>query len=108
MESESETRRRPKHFLVFPSPPWWVVRDAAERYVADEIGQEGAEPDVRPRRRTDTKSNMTRLEDLQPTAVVRGILTEQIVTVVTVQRFGYKARELTYKGPPSRVQESER
>ena len=31
---------------------------------------------------------MTRLEDLQPTAAVRGILPEQIVTVVSVQRLG--------------------
>ncbi len=46
---------------------------------------------------------MTRLEDLQPTAAVRGILPEQIVTVVSVQWFGSAALELTYKGPSGRV-----
>ena len=46
---------------------------------------------------------MTRLEDLQPTAAVRGILPEQIVTVVSVQWFGSEALELTYKGPSGRV-----
>src|ERR1700688_157104 len=46
---------------------------------------------------------MTRLEDLQPTAAVRGILPEQIVTVVSVQWFGSGALELTYKGPSGRV-----
>jgi len=46
---------------------------------------------------------MTRLEDLQPTAAVRGILPEQVVTVVNVQWFGSAALELTYKGPSGRV-----
>jgi hypothetical protein len=46
---------------------------------------------------------MTRLEDLQPTAAVRGILPEQLVTVVSVQWFGSAALELTYKGPSGRV-----
>ena len=46
---------------------------------------------------------MTRLEDLQPTAAVRGILPEQVVTVVSVQWFGSEALELTYKGPSGRV-----
>jgi superfamily II DNA or RNA helicase len=46
---------------------------------------------------------MTRLEDLQPTAAVRGILPEQIVTVVSVQWFGSEALELTYKGASGRV-----
>jgi len=46
---------------------------------------------------------MTRLEDLTPTAAVRGILPEQIVTVVSVQWFGSAALELTYKGPSGRV-----
>src|SRR6202042_3450943 len=46
---------------------------------------------------------MTRLEDLQPTAAIRGILPEQIVTVVSVQWFGSEALELTYKGPTGRV-----
>jgi superfamily II DNA or RNA helicase len=46
---------------------------------------------------------MTRLEDLQPTAAVRGVLPEQVVTVVSVQWFGSEALELTYKGPSGRV-----
>src|SRR6266404_7559878 len=46
---------------------------------------------------------MTRLEDLQPTAAVRGILPDQVVTVVSVQWFGSEALELTYKGPSGRV-----
>ena len=46
---------------------------------------------------------MTRLEDLQPTAAVRGILPDQIVTVVSVQWFGSEALELTYKGQSGRV-----
>jgi hypothetical protein len=46
---------------------------------------------------------MTRLEDLQPTAAVRGILPEQVVTVVSVQWFGSEALELTYKGPSGRA-----
>src|SRR5450432_318731 len=46
---------------------------------------------------------MTRLEDLQPTAAVRGILPDQVVTVVSVQWFGSEALELTYKGSSGRV-----
>ena len=46
---------------------------------------------------------MTRLEDLQPTAAVRGILPDQVVTVVSVQWFGSEALELTYKGPSGRL-----
>jgi superfamily II DNA or RNA helicase len=46
---------------------------------------------------------MTRLEDLQPTAAIRGILPDQAVTVVSVQWFGSEALELTYKGPSGRV-----
>ena len=46
---------------------------------------------------------MTRLEDLTPTAAVRGILPDQTVTVVSVQWFGSAALELTYKGPSGRV-----
>ena len=46
---------------------------------------------------------MTRLEDLQPTAAVRGILRDQVVTVVSAQWFGSEALELTYKGPTGRV-----
>ncbi len=46
---------------------------------------------------------MTQLEDLQPTAAVRGILPDQVVTVVSVQWFGSEALELTYKGASGRV-----
>jgi len=46
---------------------------------------------------------MTRLEDLQPTAAVRGLLSDQIVTVVSVQWFGSEALELTYKMQSGRV-----
>jgi hypothetical protein len=46
---------------------------------------------------------MTRLENLLPTAAVRGILPDQVVTVVSVQWFGSEALELTYKGPSGRV-----
>ncbi len=44
-----------------------------------------------------------RLEDLQPNAAVRGVLPDQLVTVVNVQWFGSHALELTYKGPSGRV-----
>ena len=46
---------------------------------------------------------MTRLEDLQPTAAVLGVLPDQVVTVVSVQWFGSEALELTYKGATGRV-----
>src|SRR6266550_784657 len=46
---------------------------------------------------------MSRLEDLQPNASVRGILPDSLVTVVTVQWFGSEALELTYKDPGGRV-----
>jgi superfamily II DNA or RNA helicase len=46
---------------------------------------------------------MTRLEDLQPTASIRGILPDQVVTVVSVQWFGSAALELTYKSASGRV-----
>lgn len=46
---------------------------------------------------------MTRLEDLQPTAAVRGILPDQLVTVVSIQWFGSEALELTYKASTGRV-----
>ena len=42
---------------------------------------------------------MTRLENLQPNAAVRGILPDAVVTVVSVQWFGSEALELTYKTP---------
>src|ERR1700722_18409702 len=46
---------------------------------------------------------MTPLEELQPTAAVRGILPDEVVTVVSVQWFGSEALELTYKGTSGRV-----
>src|SRR5690242_990528 len=46
---------------------------------------------------------MTRLEDLQPTAAVRGILPESLVTVVNTQWFGSEALELTYKTPAGKL-----
>ena len=46
---------------------------------------------------------MTRLEDLQPRAAVRGILPDQVITVVSVQWFGSEALELTYKTASGRV-----
>jgi hypothetical protein len=49
------------------------------------------------------RKKMTRLEDLQRTAAVRGILPEQVVTVVSLQWFGSQALEQTYKGPSGRV-----
>jgi hypothetical protein len=46
---------------------------------------------------------MMRLEDLHPNTAVRGVLSDQIVTVVNVQWFGSMALELTYKAPSGRV-----
>lgn len=46
---------------------------------------------------------MSQLEDLQPTAAVRGILPDSLVTVVSVQWCGSEALELTYKHPTGRV-----
>ena len=46
---------------------------------------------------------MSRLEDLQPTAAIRGILPGSLVTVVSVQWFGSEALELTYKTPAGEV-----
>ena len=43
------------------------------------------------------------LEDLQPNAAVRGILTDGLVVVVSVQWFGSQALELTYKTPDGKV-----
>ena len=42
---------------------------------------------------------MTRLEDLLPSAAVRGILRDQAVMVVGMQWFGSEALEVTYKAP---------
>ena len=46
---------------------------------------------------------MSKLEDLQPNAAIRGILPDSLVTVVSVQWFGSEALELTYKAPTGRV-----
>jgi superfamily II DNA or RNA helicase len=48
-------------------------------------------------------NDMARLEDLQPNTAVKGIVPDQVVTVVSVQWFGSEALELTYKGPSGRV-----
>ena len=40
---------------------------------------------------------MSKLEDLLPDSSVRGILPDQLVTVVNVQWYGSEALELTYK-----------
>ena len=45
----------------------------------------------------------TKLEDLQANAAVRGILSDGLVTVVSVQWFGSEALELTYKTPTGKV-----
>lgn len=46
---------------------------------------------------------MSRLEDLQPNATVRGILPDRLVTVTAVHWFGSSAVEITYKDPDGRV-----
>src|SRR2546422_2078659 len=46
---------------------------------------------------------MSKLEDLQPNAAVRGILPDALVTVISAQWFGSEALELTYKDPSGRV-----
>jgi superfamily II DNA or RNA helicase len=46
---------------------------------------------------------VTKLEDLKPNAVIRGILPERHVTVVGAQWFGSSAVELTYKDPEGKV-----
>ena len=46
---------------------------------------------------------MSRLEELQPNAAVRGILPDCLVTVVSVLWFGSEALELTYKDPSGKV-----
>src|SRR5436309_9296152 len=46
---------------------------------------------------------MSRLEDLQTNASVRGILPDCLVTVVSLQWFGSQALELTYKDPAGKV-----
>lgn len=46
---------------------------------------------------------MSKLEELQPNASVRGILPESLVTVVNTQWFGSEALELTYKTPAGKL-----
>src|SRR5881396_2491057 len=46
---------------------------------------------------------MSKLEELQPTASLRGILPDALATVVNVQWFGSEALELTYKAPDGRL-----
>src|SRR2546422_69355 len=46
---------------------------------------------------------MSKLEDLQPQAAVRGILADSLVTVVNVQWFGSDALELTFKDSGGKV-----
>ena len=46
---------------------------------------------------------MTKLEHLQPNAVLRGIMPNALVTVVNVQWFGSEALELTYKTTAGKV-----
>ena len=43
------------------------------------------------------------LEQIQPNAAVRGVLSDALVTVVSVQWFGSEALELTYKTPTGKV-----
>ena len=44
-----------------------------------------------------------KLEDLRANATVRGVLADNLVTVVSVQWFGSEALELTYKTPTGKV-----
>src|SRR5437016_9315863 len=44
-----------------------------------------------------------RLEEIQNSVVLRGILPDALVTVVSVQWFGSEALELTYKTPTGKV-----
>src|SRR5437763_6480501 len=46
---------------------------------------------------------MIKLEQLQPSAAVRGIVPDAMVVVVSVQWFGSEALELTYKTPSGKV-----
>lgn len=46
---------------------------------------------------------MIKLEDLRPSASVRGLLPDGLVTVVNVQWFGSEAIDLTYKTATGRV-----
>ena len=44
-----------------------------------------------------------KLEDIRSQAVLRGILSDALVSVVSVQRYGSEALELTYKTPSGKV-----
>jgi hypothetical protein len=46
---------------------------------------------------------MARLEDLTPSATVRGVLPNCVVSVISAQWFGSEALELTFKDPIGRV-----
>ena len=46
---------------------------------------------------------MSKLEEVQPNAALRGILPDALVTVVSVQWYGSEALELTYKSPTGKV-----
>jgi hypothetical protein len=46
---------------------------------------------------------MVKLEDLQPTGALRGILPDSLVSIVNVKWFGSDALELTYKTPGGKV-----
>jgi hypothetical protein len=46
---------------------------------------------------------MIKLEQLQPRAAVRGIVPDELVTVVSVQWFGSEPLELTYKTAAGKV-----
>lgn len=46
---------------------------------------------------------MSRLEDLQPNTVIRGILPDEMVTLINVQWYGSDAVEITYKDSGGRV-----
>lgn len=46
---------------------------------------------------------MIQLEDLQPNAVIRGLIPDCLVTVVSVQWYGTEALELTYKTAEGKV-----
>jgi superfamily II DNA or RNA helicase len=53
--------------------------------------------------RREERDPVTRLEDIQPNAAVRGILPDALITVVSVRWYGSEALELTYKTPTGKV-----
>ena len=57
---------------------------------------------VRWRRKRHLKTDM-KLEDIRSQAVLRGILADALVSVVSVQWYGSEALELTYKTPSGKV-----